>query len=304
MKRFKLKNIIVILLAFVLCIPAKAAEAATYMEIDDEEYNLYVDEYPDEIYNNIYAKFKSSKSNYDDYYLNLSSEESHDKFTSALDKAKIGYKNKLVASMTAALYKMTDDEDKKVTDAIELLLPLPDDTQEHPEDAALYMVSSGTAKPVSYTLVIDDYDVYYAKFQLTSYTTYGFLYNDPDSYEDEEYDDYEDSEDDEDLYIDETPTPTEKPTPTPSPTPVPKPTSGPVEPTTTPKPTASIDSTASDTHKGSTVITQAPSKEPANSSPIKDSIPKTGDNFPLTELLAVSGVSLVVLCFALYKLKK
>lgn len=266
MKRIRILFCAVLIMGLIFTTPQNFALAASEITIDDDEYNLYVDEYPYDINEGIYAKFRTSKSNYDDYYLNLSSDESDDVFTAALDRSNINYTSddKLFCSMTAALYRIDDEEDRKVTDTIILLLPVPDDAQEHPEDAVLYMVSSGSARKVDSTLVVCD-DIYYNQFTLSSYTTYGYVYNDPYSYEeDDEGDDVEEEEE----------------APTPAPTKVPA--------TPTPKPA----STPNAGNSGSASV------------PVKDNIPKTGDDFSYTPLIAGGAVSALVLAYCLRKLTR
>lgn len=256
-----------------LVLPSSYAFAAQHIEIDDDEYNLLVDEYPDGIGEGIYAKTKNKKSDIDDYYLNLSSDDSEPVFEAALKKSGIGLNNRLTCSMDAALYKVGEDDDKKVTDAIELLLPLPDDIQEHPEEATLYQVSGGSAKPVNGTLVECD-DVYYIQFSLSSYTTYGFVYTDPEVLEEEDEDEDEDEDEE----------PTVKPTAKPTATPTKAPTAAPTK-----KPTA------------------APTKKPSSqsgASGAKDAVPKTGDEFPLEGYLLAGTAALGGLIFAVIKLRK
>lgn len=275
------------------------------IEPSNDEYNLYVEDYPDNIYNEIYAKFRTTKSNTDDYYLNLSSDESESTFTSALKKSKIGFDEDYISHFTATLWKMTDDDDKKVTDAVELLIPLPDDTQEHPEDCTFYSVSGGSAKVVPTTLYMTEDGIYYIKYSLSSYSVYGFVYNDPESYDEEEEadedeepywyntdDEIEDEDPWEEFDPDPTPTPTPKPTATPTPKPTPKPTAA---PTATPKPTSEAKATA----------TPKPTSSGSSSSgktPSSGNIPKTGDDFPLAAIrsIAIGSGSIVVLCGLYY----
>lgn len=173
--------------------------AATKITIDDEEYNIYVDEYPDNISNGIFAKFDKAKKNTDDYYLNLTSDESEEKFEKALSSAKINLdESQLTASFDSILF-YTDPEgekdDAKKTDAVTVLCPVPDDAQEHPDDCSVYLVSSGKAKLLTPSVYVDEDGIYYVKLSFPTYGTYGFVYNDPDSYEEEEEEDDEDEPD-------------------------------------------------------------------------------------------------------------
>ncbi len=270
------------MMAMVALSGAMRADAATKISISDDEYNLYVDEYPDGIGEGIYAKTKSAKKDIDDYYLNLSSDESEEKFASAVNKAGISTKGKLLCSMDAALYKITDDEDKKVTDTVEVLLPVPDDVQEYPEEAVLYMVSGGTAKPVSATLVECD-EVYYNQFTISNYTTYGYVYTDPDTLEGEEEEN--------------TPTPTKEAEPTKKPTATPTPEVT-KKPTTTPKATPTADPTKTpgkkDDGKGGD----------SGKTGTKDSVPKTGDDFSYLRYILIGACAIGIITWAGIKLKK
>lgn len=279
MKIRRLFAIICMVMAGIVLTQSALALAASTIEIDDDEYNLYVDEYPDGIGEGIYAKMKSSKSDIDDYYLNFSSEDSEDTFAAAVKKAGIGMTDKLTCSMTAAMYKITDDEDKKVSDTAIVLLPVPDDSQEHPEEAKLYMVSSGTAKPVSATLVECD-GVYYNQFTLSSYTTYGYVYTDPETLSEDEEEEEEEpkptkkEEKDKEKDKKATPTPTKKP------------------------------ESGKKTDSGSKKEAN-PTKQPSGSKEsTKDKVPKTGDDFSYLRYILGAALATGVITFSIIKLKK
>lgn len=285
--------------------------------IDDEEYNLYVDDYPDDISNGIYAKFKSAKSNVDDYYLNLTSVEDNSDFEKALKSGGVTLTDKNIATaFTTTLYLSGEDDDIKKTDAVEVLIPLPDDTQDHYQDCELYIVSSGKAKPASYKLVVDADELFYAQLSLPTYTTYGFVYNDPASYdedeEDEEDDEDEDDEDGEDDYLDEDEddndedeelTPTPSPVPSPTPSPAPTPTKKP-KATATPAPTKKPTSVPTKNDNSNNNNTNKNNSSNNGSSIKKDSIPKTGDDFPLGTLATVGGISAITLITSIILMKK
>ncbi len=303
----------------ILClISPLAAYAVPNITIDDDIYNLYVDEYPDEVTNGIYAKFKSTKANVDDYYLNLSTEDAEETFTKALNSSGIRLTDEqLISPFTSQLWMMTDEDDIKKSDTVEVLCPLPDDAQEHPKDCELYMVTSGKAKTASFNLVVDSDGIYYAQMNFPSYTTYGFVYNDPESYseepeepEDPDEDDYIDEddpdEDDPDAKKPDIGEPTAEPTATPTPVVTKKP-----SPTEKPEPTKA--SSKNSNKKNDSSKKPSPTSKPSNtgnssksdsSSKVKDSIPKTGDDFPLGTVGIVGGASAGVFITALILLKK
>lgn len=234
--------------------------------IDEDEYNLYIDEFPDAVYESIYAKFNSSKSNSDDYYLTMPTDDDSDKIlTDALNNSGINTDGKEIASMNILLYREGEDDDVLVKDATTILLPLPDDAQETPDNISFYIVSGDKVNDINYSLVSVD-DIYYVKFSTSNYTTYGFLYDTLS----------EDDEEELDL------NPTSVPESTPEPTRPPE-----AAPTTAVPPTK-------------TPANSEPPSQLAN----RDDVPKTGDDFSPFRLIALSAMLISILGLVVYECKK
>ncbi len=301
------------LAVFVLVRPAGQAAAAAPVEItiDDEEYNVYTDNFPDPIGDDVYAKFTSSVKDVDEYYLYFDQEAAEESFKTALDKNKIEYNEDFICYMKTFLYKYSEDgDDTSVTSQkLEIYFPLPLDAQEHAEDCAFYKLSSGKLTQVYPLQLYKIDDIPYIRMTMTSATDYsayyGFVYTDPESYEEEDDEDaYEDEDEDEDDYGDgeededgeeededePTPTPTKAPTVTATPTPTQAPTSAP-KATATPTPASNSGNGGNGGGNG-------------NNSGKKDSTPKTGDNFPLGLTLTGIFLSMGAIIFAVTKLKK
>lgn len=184
-----------ILLVMLFIFPSAAYAA---LSIDEDEYDLYVDEYPDDISINVYAKFAKNKADPENYYINLT--EATEAFNDALSKAGISTgADQKTCGFTSSLWYMDPEgekDDAKKTDSTVIYCPIPDDAQEHPKDCKLYSVASGKAKPVNTAFETSDDDTVYVK--LSAYGTYGFVYKDPETYEDDESDDEDDGSGDED----------------------------------------------------------------------------------------------------------
>lgn len=254
---------------------AVSAASAKKITIDEDEYDLYTDNFPDPIADDVYAKFSGSVKDHEEYYLMFDQDLAEESFKTALDKNKVNYDEDYICYMKCQLFKYAgenDDDDKLITSQkLEIYFPLPDDAQEHPEDCAFYKLASGKLTQV-YPLQLYEIDeINYIKMTMTSSADfsafYGFVYTDPYSYEDED----EDDDDEDDI----TKAPTKKPTATP-----------------TPKPSA-------DKNSGGTSSTG--SVKPASSS--KDSIPKTGDDFPLGGMIIGSCLAFSVLVITFVKAK-
>ena len=313
-----MKKLIYVILAalaalavFIHALPGARASAAAPIEltIDDEEYNVYTDNFPDPIGDDVYAKFTSSVKDVEEYYLYFDQEAAEESFKTALDKNKIEYDENFICYMKTFLYKYSEEgDDTSVTSQkLEIYFPLPLDVQEHADDCSFYKLSSGKLTQV-YPLQLYKIDeVPYIKLTMTSATDYssiyGFVYTDPESYEDEDdsdayededededEDDYGDGDDDGEDDDDDEPTPTPKPTPTP----VVKPTATPTPvqtATATPTPTSNSGNGGSGGGNGS-------------NSGKKDSTPKTGDDFPLGLTLTGLFLSVGAIIFAVTKFRK
>lgn len=298
MKRKIFTIILTGIIVTALLVPDVRVRAAKEITIDDDVYNLYTDNFPDPIADDVYSKFTSSVSDVDEYYLDFNQDDAETPFKTALNKNKISYDEDYICYMKPYLYKYSDEgDDVSVTNKkVELYFPIPSDAQEHPEDCTFYKLSSGKLTTVFPLDLYTIDDIYYIKMELASSTDfssyYGFVYKDPESYEEE--DDYEDEnepeEDDEDFFEEDDITPT--PTPAPTATPTPEPTKTPTpKPTATPTPKPASNNTGSGSNSG-------------NSSGNKTTVPKTGDDFPLGATVCVGAGAAVILALALVCYRK
>ena len=99
---------------FISVIPAIGANAGTKIAFNEEEYNIYVDEYPELVSDNIFAKFTTSVSDPDTYKFTFRSDDVMDDFTKALDKKNIKYKEDYYTAFNIGLFQETEDDDKEV----------------------------------------------------------------------------------------------------------------------------------------------------------------------------------------------
>lgn len=288
MFRHSLRSLGAILVILVLSIgmiqPAFAGEKIVF---DEDKYNLYTNEYPDGIYENVYATFSSSVSDPDTYYLNLLSEEAIDKFTAGLKKKGIDYNEDYVTGFEVSMWQETDEDDKQVYKGASIYIPLPDDAQEYPNDCTFYKVSGGAASVMPSKIYTDENDINYVLLTVTGKADfapiYGFVYADPADLAEEEEEEQEDVEEEEEEEEDED---DGKPTKAPTKTPTKKPSS---DSTPTKKPSSSSGKSDSSSK---------------NKSDRKDSSPKTGDDFPLTGMICTSCGAAIVLAGAIIFIKK
>jgi LPXTG-motif cell wall-anchored protein len=305
------------------------------IEVDTDEYPLYLDEVPDRISDSSYIYAQLTKYG----AVNENNEEAYDNFQLSLvddDASKIKLRNAMAAAglnpdenrcfaMKATLVKYDEDEGDYFVNresTIKLLTPLSDNMYQYDEEenedfvdpGALMIVSvntSGRLVDISSQckLVYAD-DILSAEMIITSEAIYGFILKgvapDPDDPD----------------YVEPgqnaTPTPTKAPsntTPTPTPTPTqgganvpatPTPTQGGANVPATPTPTpANSSSNPSGTTKAPTQTpTKAPTKTPANSGTKTDVTPKTGDMHD--SVLTIGGAVLAgaILVMVIRKYKK
>lgn len=340
-KRFgnTLRRAAVFALALLISVPSGPSRAAAKVEFDEKWEELYVETSDlDAIFDQPYAKFVSSVSNIEDYYLSFTSEDLKESFSAALTKGKVKHTADTIAPFKASLMQYlydSDDDEKQVYKGITVYIPLPSDAQEHPTDCSLYKLSGSNATFVKTNQCVDDSDVYYVQLTYSSQsdysTVYGFVYNSPDEYNEEPEDDeteYEDDETDEfDIPEDETPigdgsvdTPAKKNSAADKNDVDYDDDEGgdyPDDPITEfdvpedeskagdddddePEPTKAPTKTP--------VATLAPTKAPDNSGKsgadnVKDHIPKTGDDFPYYELISACALSALILVVAVIKKK-
>lgn len=289
MKKRSLVMLLCSLLIVTLVLPAlQVPAAAKEITIDEDVYNLYTDNFPDPIGDDVYARFTSTVKDVEEYYLNFDQEAAESSFKTALDKNKISYNEDYICYMKVFLYKYDEngDEDKSVTNQkLEIYFPLPMDAQEHPEDCNFYKLTSGKLTQVVPLNLYSIDEVNYIKMDMASTdfsSIYGFVYKNPEEYEEEDDGSGSDDEsDDEDDFEEDDATPTPKPTATP-----------------TPKPEDSTKPTATPTPKPSS----GDSKN--NGTGSKNTIPKTGDDFPLAGTIGIGSAAAVVLAAVLITLKR
>ena len=343
LKRFSGLTYFIFFLCVLLLLPGVRVRyaSAKVSSFNSEDYeDLTVDNYSS-VPDSCYAKFNSSTKNQDYYTLYLEEDsDDYDNFVAAVSTLT-GITDPYAMCFKPTL--MFYDEDKDDADdvqkynAVTLYVPIPDDYQANPEKVYLYEVSAKGSKYQASiysngTLWQDEFDIYYTCITLSNSTSYSHIYgyaydenaededDDDEDYDDEEddnEDDEDDDDDDEDYDIDDeddddgddiddeddideddidddadddassaTPTPTATPKATATPTPRPKVTS-------TPTPTSSGSSSSGSSTSGS-----------SGSSAKKDSIPKTGDDFPLGLLSLTAAVAASGLLYAVIALKK
>ncbi|MCR5321775.1 MAG: hypothetical protein K6E85_00590 [Lachnospiraceae bacterium] len=289
-----------LMIAALLGNTVKSAAATQKLTISDDEYNLYADDVPAEIGDDPHSKFMSNVSNTDDYSLVFDEDAAIENFTAALSKNNITFNEDFICCFKTVLYDWSGDDEKVVTSLkVETYFPLPTEAQEFPDECRFYKLSSGTLTPVVPLDLYDIDDALYVKISYNSATDfnaiYGFVYADPDSFEEEDPDDEEDEDPDDEEDEDED-EPTATPTPKPTAAPTAAPTSKPDE-TITSAPTATpVPTTKPNTSGGSNTSSGGSGK--------KDSIPKTGDDFPLGGIVATSVVAAGVLAGAVIFMKK
>ncbi len=301
MKKRVLSAIICVLLTAALIAPKVKAAAATASKItiDDEEYNVYTENFPDPIGDDVYAKFTSSVKDVDAFYLNFDAESAEESFVTALDKNKITYNPDFLCYMKVCLYQTDDDwdEDKLVTSQkLDIYFPLPQDAQEHPDDCHFYKLASNKLTEVYPLQLYNVDDIYYIRMSMSSTTDYntiyGFVYPDPESFEDEDDGEDEDEDEDEDEEEEDDGEDEDETTPTPKPTTAP---TQEIKPTATPSPLP----TAAPTN----TPTPAPNSNGSGGGK-KDNTPKTGDDFPLGWMLGGVFVSGAAIVYVVTRIKK
>ena len=289
------------------------------IEVDSDDYPLYMNEVPDGISDSSYiygylTKYESLKnSNAEDAQDQY--EEAHEPYQLELvdDAAtKIKLRNAMAAyglnpdenrcfAMKATLFKYDENEGDYFVNresTIKLLTPLSDnmyqtdeeEMEDYVDTKALMIVtltSAGTLKDItsSCKLVYAD-DILSAQMTITSESVYGFILKNVPP----------DPDDEDDLPPAATSTPT--PTPTPVPTKAPVDPSQNTNPTSTPTPTPMQGGNSSSNGNGG----NGGNGGKTNSG--LDSNPKTGDAHKSVLLLLGAGICVVVLVGVTKKLKK
>ncbi|MCR5685971.1 MAG: hypothetical protein K6G81_11235 [Lachnospiraceae bacterium] len=305
--RFKAGLSLTLAALLVLASVTGGVRAATKVSISDSEYNLYADDVPAEIGEEVFSKFTTKVSEPDEYSIVFDEDSAIDGFTAALDKNNIAYEEDFLCCFKATVYDWSGDEEKAITGkGVESYFPLPFDAQEYSEYCAFYKLSGSTLTQVYPLPLYEINDSLYVKLSFSAASdfaaTYGFVYVDPDTLEEEDPDDEEDPEEDEEPDDEPTsaPAPTSKPAATPTVAPTAAPTGRPVvtsTPTPAQKPSSNQESSGNNGSGGSSA-----SKPSSNSS--KDSIPRTGDDFPLGAVTVGAVCSLAVLAGAVVLLTK
>jgi len=271
--------ILFVLSLICVLIPAGDIYAGVKIAFNEDEYNIYTEDYPDLISDNIYGKFTSSVSDPDSYKLNFVSDDALVPFANALKKKNISYKEDFYTAFEISMWQETDDDDKQVYKSASVYVPLPDDAQEYPDYCTFYKVSGGTASVVPTKVYTDEDDINYVQIILsgkTDYTTlYGFVFADPSDLEEEEEEEEEEEDEEEEEEDDEE----EESAPTKAPT---------KTPTKAPDKTPTKSANATPTKSGSK--DDSSGSKPAR----KDNSPKTGDEMDFVTLgitgLGAAGV--------------
>lgn len=245
-----------------------AMAAVTPITVDEDEYNVYIEDYPSGIAT-LYAKFNSPKSNVEEYALSLYDDyESEEIMAAALTKTGKSIDDYTLLAMDITLYQAdADDEFYPVNSNMDMtvICEVPSEFMDLESKVNIFAVTdTGRVENIQYTLVDVD-DVICMKFSINRFTHYAFAVTNAD------IEDYENRDNDEDN-VDEsasTPNPTAKPTSTPSPT------------------------------KGAQTNVNN-----SSTSTGKDSVPKTGDDFSMGLTSASVGVASILLLSAIIYLKK
>ena len=265
----------------------RADAAPRAIEVDYDEYSLWVDEVPEGIWESTYIAAKLTKTSLDPelYMLTMIDDvDSLNKLHKAMNSAKLNPENNRSFAMDVRLYEYDEEEGDYYASTgsdVEVIVPVSDNMFQYNEDEEAYLQtnflkvvsvsSSGKLSYPSFEFVSVD-DITCAKFTVTDNGVYGFILNGvaPESEDDEE----------------EEPTPTKKPTATPVPTKSPT-----KAPTKTP------------TKAPTTAPTVAPTKAPT-AAPQKDKTPQTGDDHNSGLLLLLGSVSAITLGAVIVAWKK
>jgi len=287
-----------------------AVAAPRELEIDYDEYSLWVDEVPEGIWESTYiaAKLKKTSLDPEQYMVTMIDDaDSLSKLHKAMNSAKLKPESNRNFAMDVRLYEYDDDEGDYYasTDSdVDVIVPISDNMFQYDEEDEPYLQtnflkvvsvsSSGKLSYPSFELVSVD-EIICAKFTITDNGVYGFVLNGvaPESDEDEEEE--------------AAPTPTKAPTATPTKAPTKAPTATPTKsptkaPTATPTKTPTKAPTATPTKAPtkSPVVTTAPKPSKAeppvqNVTAEKDKTPQTGDDHNSGLLLLLGSVSAITL---------
>lgn len=273
-----------------------ASAAPRMMEVDYDEYSLWVDEVPEGIWESTYIAAKLKKTSLDPemYMLTMIDDvDSLNKLEKAMTSAKVFPNSNRHFAMDVRLYEYDEDEGDYYasTDSdVDVIVPVSDNMFQYDEEDEPYLQtdflkvvsvsSSGKLNYPSFEIVSVD-DIICAKFTVTDNGVYGFLLNGvaPES-------DEEDTE------------PTKAPTATPKPT---------KAPTATPKPTKAPTATPVPTKAPTATKAPAPTKAAGNTQAVvteKDKTPQTGDDHNSAMLLLLGSVSAIVLTAVVVAWKK
>lgn len=242
--------------------------AITPITVDENEYNVYVEEMPGSV-STVYAKFNSKRSNVDTYLLSMYDDyESEEIIEAALKKSGDDIENYEILCMDINLYQEDAESDYyPVTSNIDMTIisEVPSEFAELESKVKIFAVNStGKIDNIAYTLV--DVDGYICmQFTIKRFTQYAFALSlkDIEAYENEQYG-YDEEGDDFDDVDGEDITPTEAPTKAPTKAPTAAPTQAP-SPTKAPAPTTKPSSTTNQGNVNNGTTSG------------KDSVPQTGE---------------------------
>lgn len=188
MYKKKILGLFILFFIISVTIPDYALNSANITIDTDNEYTLSVDASIDNVSEDVYAKFTKSKSDAENYYL-LIEEDDSGAFEKAYKKLPVASEYYSVSGFNVSLFYEDPEgekDDQKKKDPVTILVPIPDDSQEHhdhPEDYAFYQLSGGNLKLLDNIKQVSADDVYYVQFDLSSYGTYGFVYRNSDYYD-------------------------------------------------------------------------------------------------------------------------
>ena len=277
-----------------------AVAAPRAIEVDYDEYSLWVDEVPEGIWESTYiaAKLKKTSLDPEQYILTMIDDaDSLNKLHKAMNSAKMAPENNRSFAMDVRLYEYDDDEEDYYasTDSdVDVIVPVSDNMFQYDEEDEPYLQtnflkvvsvsSSGKLSYPSFELISVD-EIICAKFTVTDNGVYGFVLNGvaPESEDDEE----------------EEPVPTKAPTATPTKAPTKAPTATPTKaPTKTPTKAPTKTPTKVPTKAPAATTAPKPSQaEPPvqNITEEKDKTPQTGDDHNSGLLLLLGSISAITL---------
>lgn len=253
--------------------------AISEYQVDKEEYNLLVDDFPTFTadWDSIYAKMNNKKdttgyllSLFDDY-------DSTDAVLAAFENQGLSVDSDECYGVDITLYKQEEDEEYYPVDGavnVELICPLPDVYLDTPRNVQIYKLEDGRNQKVNFSLITVD-DIVSAKFTVRANAIYSFVLT-------------EDIVESDEIEAKPTNTPTVTPKPTTSPT---------------PKPTQAVTPTKKTGNSGSSSNASTNTSANQGNRP-KDNTPQTGDQTSIVRWITLSTISGIGMIWAFYEWRK